>query len=356
MEIDKTDGFLFLFTRPIDAVLFSLSYHDMLRELSDETKIALQARAGIHVGEVVLRRNTPEDVARGAKPIEVDGLSKHAAARVMSVALGGQTLMTGATYQFAKRGAVGESRLPEDIQWVGHGDFKLKGIEDPVPLYEIGREGLSPLRPPPDGEKVRRVRGASDGSAGGSRTKLLFGALAGVLLASVLILSLKTLFPEPTPPPAPEHNSGSPQAGVDKDGDTSGSDNGADGESGEAGGEADEAGEDDVQEEQVVLEIISKPQGATIEAQGSTSTSRHKIYVPAKPDAIDVTVSMTGYQTLETSCHIQKTDIDQGTATCELTLTRKRRTVQTTNEGKDTEPEKSEGESDESTGLRQNPY
>ena len=46
---------------------------------------------GLHVGPVVLRENTADDVARGAKPIEVEGLAKPIAARVMSVARGGQS-------------------------------------------------------------------------------------------------------------------------------------------------------------------------------------------------------------------------------------------------------------------------
>ena len=47
---------------------------------------AMASRVGIHLGEVVLRENSPEDVARGAKPLEVEGLAKAIAARVMSLA------------------------------------------------------------------------------------------------------------------------------------------------------------------------------------------------------------------------------------------------------------------------------
>jgi class 3 adenylate cyclase len=194
VEIDKTDGFLFLFTRPIDAVRFSLSYHDMLRSLCEETKTTLEARAGIHVGEVILRRNSAEDVARGAKPVEVDGLSKHAAARVMSVAVAGQTLMTGTTYAFAKRGAVGETDLPEDVCWVCHGEFMLKGIDEPVPLHEVGREGIAPLHAPPDSEKVRRV---AEVRGPRSRFMWLSGTLAVVVLAAVSIQVFQSLNAEP---------------------------------------------------------------------------------------------------------------------------------------------------------------
>ena len=42
--------------------------------------VPLKARAGLHVGSVILRENSAEDVARGAKPLEVDGLAKPTAA------------------------------------------------------------------------------------------------------------------------------------------------------------------------------------------------------------------------------------------------------------------------------------
>jgi class 3 adenylate cyclase len=345
IEIDKTDGFLFLFKRPIDAVLFSLSYHDMLRELSLETQIAL-----------------------GAKPVEVDGLSKHAAARVMSVALGGQTLMTGTTYQFAKRGSVGESRLPEDVEWAGHGDFKLKGIEDPVPLYEIGRKGFSPLRPPPDGEKVRRIQNSKGDTSRGARARLLYGALAGVTLAALLIISLRALFPEPEPSSAPSEASHSQDRAL-QDGEASTATGSVEADIGDGRAQHDAIGETSAEvdkeaefrtepEAEVVLEIVSVPPGATIKAGGSEGISRHKIRVPALPDTIEVSVSMAGYKSLTTSCPINKGHIEQGISTCELTLTRKpRRAPPVSEETETTENEKADTEVEDSNGYKgNNPY
>ena len=69
---------------------YALAYHRALAALP----VPLKARAGLHVGPVILRENSAEDVARGAKPLEVDGLAKPTAARVMSLARGGQTLLT----------------------------------------------------------------------------------------------------------------------------------------------------------------------------------------------------------------------------------------------------------------------
>ena len=83
-EIDKSDGMLLLFPSAADAVGYALAYHRAIGALD----VPLKARVGLHVGPVVLRENTAADVALGAKPLEVDGIAKPIAARVMSVARG----------------------------------------------------------------------------------------------------------------------------------------------------------------------------------------------------------------------------------------------------------------------------
>jgi hypothetical protein len=80
-EIDKTDGMLLLFDNAADAVHYALAYHQALAAMP----VPLKARAGLHVGPVMLRENSPEDVARGAKPLEVEGLAKPATARIMAI-------------------------------------------------------------------------------------------------------------------------------------------------------------------------------------------------------------------------------------------------------------------------------
>ncbi len=143
-EIDKTDGMLLMFDRAADAVGYALDYHRALAALP----VPLKARAGLHVGPVLLRENAPEDVARGAKPLEVDGLAKPTAARVMSLALGGQTLVTPEAL----------ADLGDEVPWrrVSHGHWMMKGVSEPVELFELGDEH-SPFAAPPDGDKVYRV-------------------------------------------------------------------------------------------------------------------------------------------------------------------------------------------------------
>ena len=142
-EIDKTDGMLLMFEAASDAVHYALDYHRGLGALP----VALKARAGVHVGPVILRENGAADVARGAKPLEVDGMAKPTAARVMALAQGGQILLTPEA-----RTALGETGL----QTVSHGHWVLKGLGQPVELFEVG-DADAPFAPPPDGDKAYRV-------------------------------------------------------------------------------------------------------------------------------------------------------------------------------------------------------
>jgi predicted ATPase/class 3 adenylate cyclase/Tfp pilus assembly protein PilF len=147
-EIDKTDGMLLLFERAEDAVGYAMAYHRALAA----TSLPFKARAGIHVGEVVLRANPADDVARGAKPVEVDGIALPVTARVMSVALGGQTLLTGDA-----RIALGITKLRLQT----HGHWRLHGLADPMELFEVGDKD-APFTPPHDEAKAYRVARIGD--------------------------------------------------------------------------------------------------------------------------------------------------------------------------------------------------
>ncbi len=147
-EIDKTDGMLMLFNGAVDAVAFAMAYHRALAGLPTP----LKARAGLHVGVVMLRENSEADIALGAKPIEVEGLAKPIAARVMSLARGGQTLLTTEA-----RDDLGKTTLKVE----SHGHWMIKGVADPIELFEVGDPGTR-FNPPVDSEKVYRVVRAAD--------------------------------------------------------------------------------------------------------------------------------------------------------------------------------------------------
>jgi predicted ATPase/class 3 adenylate cyclase len=147
-EIDKTDGMLLMFEGAADAVGYALAYHQALQALP----VPLKARAGLHVGPVILRENSAEDVGRGAKPIEVEGLAKPTAARVMALAQGGQTLLSAEA-----RAALGEATWPMQ----SHGHWQLKGLVEPVELFEIHHDDTA-FATPPDADKAYRVVRAGD--------------------------------------------------------------------------------------------------------------------------------------------------------------------------------------------------
>lgn len=156
-EIDKTDGFLMMFERPIQAVAFALAYQRGLRQLDDTGNgVRLLARVGIHVGDVVAWDNTPDDVAKGAKPVEVEGLVKPITSRLMTLALPGQILLSGVAFQLAHR-AQGE--LGDQVAtalWRTHGRYRFKGLPDPIAVFEVGEQGLAPLKAPPWSGKAHR--------------------------------------------------------------------------------------------------------------------------------------------------------------------------------------------------------
>jgi putative peptide modification system cyclase len=156
-EIDKTDGFLLMFDRPIGAVAFALEYQRGLRELADaEGNSPLRARVGIHVGDVVAWDNAPEDIAKGAKPFEVEGLVKPTTSRLMQLALPGQILLSGVAYQLAHRSQDELGDRAATALWRTHGRYRFKGLPDPVAVFEVGEKDIAPLKPPPWSGKAHR--------------------------------------------------------------------------------------------------------------------------------------------------------------------------------------------------------
>jgi putative peptide modification system cyclase len=155
-EIDKTDGFLLLFERPIQAVAFALDYQRLLHRQGRAEFLPLSARLGIHVGDVVLWRNAAADVARGAKAVEIEGLVKPVAARLMSLALPGQILMSGIAHTLALR-AQNELKIEAtEPQWRSHGRYLFKGLAEPMTVFEIGEPDVAPLRAPAYSGKAHR--------------------------------------------------------------------------------------------------------------------------------------------------------------------------------------------------------
>jgi eukaryotic-like serine/threonine-protein kinase len=155
-EVDRTDGYLMLFDRPVDAARWALAYHGALIAMSEEQRVPLAARVGIHLGEVYLRSNLDADIARGAKALEVDGIAKATVARLASLAGGRQTLLTAAAFDAVREDLAG--RLADTpTAWLAHGAYLFKGVDEPVDVFEIGTVGAAPLDVPADTTKAQRA-------------------------------------------------------------------------------------------------------------------------------------------------------------------------------------------------------
>ncbi|MFD0739854.1 putative peptide modification system cyclase [Lysobacter koreensis] len=154
--IDRSDGLLLLFERPIDGLGFALDYGHGLRALGKAHQQTLLTRAGLHVGEVLTWRNSDEAVRVGAKPLEVEGLAKPTAARLMSMARPGQILLSAVAEPLAHRAAreLGERGL--GLTWKSHGRWHFKGVPNSQEVFEVGEPGIAPLRAPPSSPKAWR--------------------------------------------------------------------------------------------------------------------------------------------------------------------------------------------------------
>jgi WD40 repeat protein/class 3 adenylate cyclase/tRNA A-37 threonylcarbamoyl transferase component Bud32 len=171
-EIDKTDGFLLLFSHPLDAVRFALLSHQRLKEIARQEALRpgrITARIGIHFGEVILRPNNEEDVQAGAKPLEVDGLAKVFTARLMSLARGGQTLLSRSAFNLARDAAIGAGEFTSSIRWIAHGSYIFHGFDEAHEVFEVGAIGLAPLANPLNTEKAWRSVGPGEESMLGWR-------------------------------------------------------------------------------------------------------------------------------------------------------------------------------------------
>lgn len=84
------------------------------------------------------------------------GLQVDTAARVMSLATGGQLLCTRSVFDDARQILKGRD-LPAigSLSWLSHGAYLLKGVEDPIEICEVGEEEEGVLQPPPASDKAR---------------------------------------------------------------------------------------------------------------------------------------------------------------------------------------------------------
>ena len=148
-EIDRSDGFLMSFNSVLDAVNFACAYHSTI-----PIKTTLQARVGIHWGDIIEVSQEDKFIDAGAKRVELEGINKNTAARIMSLAQGGQTLLTPEAYKRIK----GRRNLhtPRNLRAAHVGTYRLKGVKKPINVYVLGTT-IDSMQPPPDSDKVKKI-------------------------------------------------------------------------------------------------------------------------------------------------------------------------------------------------------
>lgn len=144
------DSFFIVFARPSDAVRFGLLLQSKLRDFEQKAGYAVPDRIGIHVGEVIVEQK--DNASKDLYGMQVD-----ICARVTSLAQAGQILLTRSAFDNARQVLKGQliSGIG-NLEWQIHGQYILKGIEDPLDICEVGESGVAPLKAPADSEKVHR--------------------------------------------------------------------------------------------------------------------------------------------------------------------------------------------------------
>jgi WD40 repeat protein/serine/threonine protein kinase/class 3 adenylate cyclase len=152
------DSFLITFATPSHAVQFALLLQARLRILSQERGVRAQDRIGIHVGEVVIKG---EEASAGPK--DLYGIQIDTCSRVMSLAKAGQILMTRSVFDSARQVLKGEDiQEVGRLEWLHHGPYLLKGLDEPVEICEVRERGQEVLGPPGTSDKAQRQVSAGD--------------------------------------------------------------------------------------------------------------------------------------------------------------------------------------------------
>jgi class 3 adenylate cyclase len=144
------DSFFIVFASPSDAVRFALLLQARLR-VGPGMGLVLHDRIGIHVGEVFMTSETVAGKVRDFYGMQVD-----ACARVMSLGGADQILVTRFAAENARQSLRGH-HLPglNPLHWTCHGFYAVKGVDEPIEVFEVGEKGLAPMHTPSPDKRLR---------------------------------------------------------------------------------------------------------------------------------------------------------------------------------------------------------
>lgn len=127
----RADEFFAVFAQPGAALDAAVAIQRDLRVRSWTNGLVVRVRIGIHSGEPTVNESN------------YIGLDVHAAARICALAHGGQIVVSSATRQAALRAT------QELIRYRSLGAHRLRGIPEPMTLFQVGARGLAAKFPPP---------------------------------------------------------------------------------------------------------------------------------------------------------------------------------------------------------------
>jgi len=148
------DAFLLAFARPSDAVAFSLRLLAAQRVARAADMPDLPGlRIGIHSGEVAVYEGTD-----GIEQADIFGLQVDITKRVQDLAADDQILMTCFVFDNARtRVRAQDLEGIGEIRWERHGFYRLKGLDHPIEICEVGEIEHAPFTAPAGAAPVDRV-------------------------------------------------------------------------------------------------------------------------------------------------------------------------------------------------------
>lgn len=130
-EVDmQGDSFFLAFARANDAVEAALAIQRAFAANNWPNGVTVRVRIGLHTGEPQL------------SPDGYIGIDVHHAARIMSAGHGGQVLLSHTTYNLV------EQHLPEGAYLKDLGEHRLKDLQRPTHLFQLGAADLPGEFPP----------------------------------------------------------------------------------------------------------------------------------------------------------------------------------------------------------------
>ena len=140
------DAVMAVFSEPSTAVERALEIQRRLRAYNAENPDTedMEVRIGLHMGQVVMENQIQQDVF---------GRHVNRCSRIEGMADGGQIYMSYSVFDSAKGWLITQPQ----VSYKSHGHYFLKGIDEPVEIYEVKDKGYGDLLPPKSGKKKRSI-------------------------------------------------------------------------------------------------------------------------------------------------------------------------------------------------------